>query len=72
MTFQEQAELSDVEDAFGFSRIIQTISESRKLVVGKIVLWENQAVAEWINCFRFFISQNIDLYTWKINYQGNI
>jgi len=31
---QEQSEISELEDAFGFSRVIQVISESQKLVVG--------------------------------------
>lgn len=31
---KEQAELSEIQDAFGFSRVIQKITESGKLVVG--------------------------------------
>ena len=35
LELQEQTEISDVEDAFGFSKVVQILSESQKLVVGK-------------------------------------
>ena len=33
--FQDETEISDVEEMFGFSKVIKTISESKKLVVGR-------------------------------------
>ena len=32
---KDEAELAEVEDSFGFSRVIQAVSQSQKLVVGK-------------------------------------